>query len=191
MFFIPFRMFRNFGFNFNFGEEEEATIPKGDDVILELEITLADAYVGKNIEVDIHFYENVPLRFRSFEKKPFWSPRLEQEIANADKKSRRDRLGLECFSNFKNRSFQIPLVSKEFFQVCEKCPNVKFDKDDAVMTLHVRPGMSTGQVQPFRQKSFHSVSGNFFFRRRRTCCRWRSWRSKSENSKNIAPNERF
>lgn len=40
------------GFNFGFGEEqqEEAT-RRGDDVVLNLEISLKDAYVGKDIEV--------------------------------------------------------------------------------------------------------------------------------------------
>lgn len=31
-------------------------------------------------------------------------------------------------------------------QVCEKCPNVKYESEDDVMTVHIKPGMATGQV---------------------------------------------
>ena len=49
-------VFRNFGgfggFKFSFGdEEEEEAVRKGDDVYMRLEISLKDAFVGKDIEV--------------------------------------------------------------------------------------------------------------------------------------------
>ena len=48
-----FRGFGGFGgFRFNFGdEEEEEVVRKGDDVFMMLEISLRDAFVGKDIEV--------------------------------------------------------------------------------------------------------------------------------------------
>lgn len=47
-----FKNFGGFGFGFGF-EEEEEVVRRGDDVLLELEITLKDAYVGKDVEVDL------------------------------------------------------------------------------------------------------------------------------------------
>ena len=39
------------GFGFGGGQEEEEQTPKGDAVVVELEVTLEDLYVGKTVKV--------------------------------------------------------------------------------------------------------------------------------------------
>lgn len=79
-----FRFFQNFrggggfgGFSFNFGDEPEEEVRRGDDVVLILDVSLTDAYVGKDFEVSSFIFFNLyhdhhlhnPWGFRLFAKK--------------------------------------------------------------------------------------------------------------------------
>lgn len=44
-------IFKTFGFFDDFGEEAEDVVRKGDDVVMQLEVSLTDLYIGKDIEV--------------------------------------------------------------------------------------------------------------------------------------------
>lgn len=36
----------------------------------------------------------------------------------------------------------------EFFQVCEQCPNVKYEREGYFITVDIEKGMQDGQVSP-------------------------------------------
>ena len=44
-------------------------------------------------------------------------------------------------------------------QVCEKCPNVKLERESELLTVHVEPGMEPGQVISFFEEGEPIVDG--------------------------------
>eukprot|EP00210_Caulerpa_lentillifera_P000645 g623.t1 len=130
------RFFRNGfgGFNFNFGDEqEEQQVRRGDDVILDLEISLKDAYIGKDIEV------------------------IREKAILVETSGTRD---CKCRNEITTRQIGAGMFQQFQRQVCEKCPNVKYDHEDDIITVHIKPGMHDGQEILFFEDGEPIVDGD-------------------------------
>ncbi|RZR88743.1 hypothetical protein BHM03_00016390, partial [Ensete ventricosum] len=81
-------------------EDQEESIPKGDDVIVELDATLEDLYMGGSLKV----------------------------------------MGLDYVF---------------LSQVCEQCPNVKYEREGYFITVDIEKGMQDGQLEYIKCRGYH------------------------------------
>eukprot|EP01024_Parvocaulis_polyphysoides_P032492 TRINITY_DN29067_c1_g1_i2.p1 TRINITY_DN29067_c1_g1~~TRINITY_DN29067_c1_g1_i2.p1 ORF type:complete len:350 (+),score=57.06 TRINITY_DN29067_c1_g1_i2:142-1191(+) len=108
-----------FGGGFGFGGEDyEDQVVKGDDVIVDLFVTLEDLYKGRELKL---------MRTKSVLK-----PTSGTRKCNCKNKVVTKQLGPGMFQQF---------TTKE----CEECPNVKFERETMEITVDLDQGMHTGQ----------------------------------------------
>ncbi|KAI0511632.1 hypothetical protein KFK09_012262 [Dendrobium nobile] len=100
--------------------EEEERIPRGDDVIVELDASLEDLYMGGSLKV--------------------W--REKNVLKSAPGKRR-------CNCRNEQRHIQIApgMYQQISEQVCEECPNVKYEREGYFITVDIEKGMKDGQFR--------------------------------------------
>ena len=117
------------GFGGGGGEEET---PRGDTVYAELEVDLADLYLGNH--------------FRVTRDKNVLKPASGKRQCNCRNKVVTQQLGPGMFQQFTQR-------------VCEECPNVKLVRETDVLHVAVEPGMVDGQEISFFEEGEPLVDG--------------------------------
>ncbi|XP_010914541.1 dnaJ protein ERDJ3B [Elaeis guineensis] len=113
-------------------EEEEEAIPKGDDVVVELDATLEDLYMGGSLKV--------------------W--REKNVIKPAPGKRR-----CNCRNEVYHRQIGPGMFQQMTEQVCEQCPNVKFEREGYFITVDIEKGMQDGQELLFYEDGEPKVDG--------------------------------
>jgi DnaJ family protein B protein 11 len=119
------------GFPFGGGFQEEQT-PKGQDVHVGVDVTLEDLYVGKEVHVtrDKHVLKPAPGK----------------RECNCKQKMITRQIGPGMFQ-------QTPI------RECEKCDNVRLERQKDELTVHVEPGMADGQEIVFFEEGEPIVDG--------------------------------
>ncbi|KAK4492619.1 hypothetical protein RD792_003437 [Penstemon davidsonii] len=103
-------------------EEEEDRIAKGDDVIVDLDATLEDLYLGGTLKV--------------------W--RVKNVIKPAPGKRR-----CKCRNEVYHRQVGPGMFQQMTEQVCQQCSNVKYEREGDFITLDIEKGMQDGQEVVF------------------------------------------
>jgi DnaJ family protein B protein 11 len=119
------------GFNFGFGGGEEET-PKGDSIYAELEVTLADLYLGNT--------------FKVVRDKNVIKPASGKRQCNCRNKMVTQQLGPGMYQQFAQK-------------VCEECPNVKYVREPDTLSVSVESGMVDGQEIPFFEEGEPLIDG--------------------------------
>jgi DnaJ family protein B protein 11 len=119
------------GFNFGFGGGEEET-PKGDTIYAELEVTLADLYLGNT--------------FRVVRDKNVIKPASGKRQCNCRNKVVTQQLGPGMFQQYTQK-------------VCEECSNVKLAREPDVLSVSVESGMVDGQEIAFFEEGEPLIDG--------------------------------
>ncbi|KAL3635396.1 hypothetical protein CASFOL_019943 [Castilleja foliolosa] len=94
--------------------EEEEKVVKGDDVIVELDATLEDLYMGGTLKV--------------------W--RVKNVIKPASVKRR-----CNCRNEVYHKQIGPGMFQQMTEQVCEQCPNVKYEREGEFVTVDIEKGM--------------------------------------------------
>ncbi|XP_068659299.1 dnaJ protein ERDJ3B-like [Aristolochia californica] len=102
--------------------EEEERIVKGDDVVVELDATLEDLYMGGSLKV--------------------WR---EKNILKPAPGKRR----CNCRNEVYHKQIAPGMFQQMTEQVCEQCPNVKFEREGYFLTVDIEKGMQDGQEVVF------------------------------------------
>ncbi|KAK6166446.1 hypothetical protein SNE40_023135 [Patella caerulea] len=124
--------FGDFGFGFGGMREQEQEIPRGGDVLMDLDVTLEELYSGNFVEV---------VRY-----KPVAKPARGTRKCNCRMEMVTTQLGPGRFQ-----------MSQQ--QVCDECPNVKFVPEEKVLEIEIEPGMRDGQIYPFVAEGEPHVDG--------------------------------
>ncbi|PIA61151.1 hypothetical protein AQUCO_00300580v1 [Aquilegia coerulea] len=114
------------------GEEEEERIVKGDDVIVELEATLEDLYMGGTLKV--------------------WR---EKNVLKPAPGKRR----CNCRNEVYHRQIGPGMFQQMTEQVCEQCPNVKYEREGYHVTVDIEKGMQDGQEVVFYEDGEPVIDG--------------------------------
>lgn len=112
--------------------EEEERIPKGDDVIVELDATLEDLYMGGSVKV--------------------W--REKNVIKPAPGKRR-----CNCRNEVYHKQIGPGMFQQMTEQVCEECQNVKFVREGDFITVDIEKGMQDGQEVVFYEEGEPEIDG--------------------------------
>ncbi|XP_065860400.1 dnaJ protein ERDJ3B [Euphorbia lathyris] len=112
--------------------EEEEKIIKGDDVIVELEATLEDLYMGGTLKV--------------------W--REKNVIKSAPGKRR-----CNCRNEVYHKQIGPGMFQQMTEQVCEQCPNVKYVREGYHVTVDIEKGMQDGQEVVFYEDGEPIIDG--------------------------------
>ncbi|RRT57146.1 hypothetical protein B296_00046427 [Ensete ventricosum] len=133
-------------FNSFFGngqnDEEEEVTPKGDDVVVELDATLEDLYMGGTLKV--------------------WR---EKNVIKPAPGKRRCNCRNEVYHRqiapgmFQQMTEMVILTTYFLFQVCEQCPNVKFEREGYFVTVDIEKGMQDGQEVLFYEDGEPKIDG--------------------------------
>ncbi|KAL6985630.1 hypothetical protein U1Q18_019006 [Sarracenia purpurea var. burkii] len=99
--------------------EEEEKIIKGDDVVVELDATLEDLYMGGSLKV--------------WREKNILKPAPGKRRCNCRNEVYHKQIGPGMFQQMTE-------------QVCEQCPNVKYGREGYFVTVDIEKGMQDGQV---------------------------------------------
>lgn len=121
-----------FGGGFGFQGQQEEQTPKGDTVYAEIEVTLADLYLGKT--------------FKVVRDKNVIKPASGKRQCNCRNQVVTHQLGPGIFQQFTQR-------------VCEECPNVKYARETDVLNVAVEPGMLDGQEIQFFEEGEPMIDG--------------------------------
>ncbi|CAL9206132.1 unnamed protein product [Musa hybrid cultivar] len=113
-------------------EDQEESIPKGDDVIIELDATLEDLYMGGSLKV--------------------W--REKNVIKPAPGKRR-----CNCRNEVYHRQIAPGMFQQMTEQVCEQCPNVKYEREGYFITVDIEKGMQDGQDVLFYEDGEPKIDG--------------------------------
>ncbi|XP_057776662.1 dnaJ protein ERDJ3B-like [Salvia miltiorrhiza] len=113
-------------------EEEEEKVVKGDDVIVELDATLEDLYMGGTLKV--------------------W--RTKNVIKPAAGKRR-----CNCRNEVYHRQIGPGMFQQMTEEVCEQCPNVKFERESDFITVDIEKGMKDGQEVLFYEEGEPKIDG--------------------------------
>ncbi|KAF4364532.1 dnaJ protein ERDJ3B [Cannabis sativa] len=124
-------IFSNF-FGGGGGGEEEDRVVKGDDVIVDLEATLEDLYMGGSLKV--------------------W--REKNVIKPAPGKRR-----CNCRNEVYHRQIGPGMFQQMTEQVCEQCQNVKFEREGYFVTVDIEKGMQDGQEVLFYEDGEPIIDG--------------------------------
>ncbi|GMI76029.1 hypothetical protein like AT3G62600 [Hibiscus trionum] len=112
--------------------EEEEKIVKGDDVIVELEATLEDLYMGGTLKV--------------------WR---EKNILKPAPGKRR----CNCRNEVHHRQIGPGMFQQMTEQVCEQCQNVKYEREGYNLTVDIEKGMQDGQEVVFYEDGEPIIDG--------------------------------
>ncbi|CAA6654377.1 unnamed protein product [Spirodela intermedia] len=125
-------IFNNF-FGGGVPDEEEDKVVKGDDVIVELDASLEDLYMGGSLKV--------------WREKNILKPAPGKRQCN-------------CRNEVYHRQIAPGMFQQMTEQVCEQCPNVKYEREGYFLTVDIEKGMRDGQEvvfyedgEPFRIKT--------------------------------------
>ncbi|KAF5198321.1 Dnaj protein erdj3b, partial [Thalictrum thalictroides] len=124
-------LFSNF-FGGGGAEEEEEKIVKGDDVIVDLEATLEDLYMGGTLKV--------------------WR---EKNVLKPAPGKRR----CNCRNEVYHRQIGPGMFQQMTEQVCEQCPNVKYEREGYHVTVDIEKGMQDGQEVVFYEDGEPIIDG--------------------------------
>ncbi|XP_047310958.1 dnaJ protein ERDJ3B [Impatiens glandulifera] len=113
-------------------EEEEEKIVKGDDVIVELDASLEDLYMGGTLNV--------------------WR---EKNILKPAPGKRR----CNCRNEVYHRQIGPGMFQQMTEQVCEQCANVKFEREGSFITVDIEKGMQDGQEVVFYEDGEPKIDG--------------------------------
>lgn len=112
--------------------EEEEKIAKGDDVIVELDATLEDLYMGGSLKV--------------WREKNVIKPAPGKRDCN-------------CRTEVYHRQIGPGMFQQMSEQVCEKCQNVKFEREGYFVTVDIEKGMQDGQEVLFYEDGEPEIDG--------------------------------
>ncbi|KAL2535252.1 DnaJ protein ERDJ3B [Forsythia ovata] len=112
--------------------EEEEKIVKGDDVVVELDATLEDLYMGGSLKV--------------------W--RDKNVIKSAPGKRQ-----CNCRNEVYHRQIGPGMFQQMTEQVCEQCPNVKYEREGYFITVDIEKGMQDGQEVVFYEDGEPKIDG--------------------------------
>ncbi|BFZ15379.1 hypothetical protein BsWGS_18418 [Bradybaena similaris] len=124
--------FGDFGFGFGGVREQDREIPRGGDVILDLDVSLEELYNGNFVEV---------LRY-----KPVAKPAKGKRKCNCRTEMVTQQLGPGRFSMTQQ-------------QVCDECPNIRFVPEEKLLEIEIEPGMRDGQEYPFVAEGEPHIDG--------------------------------
>ncbi|XP_037488738.1 dnaJ protein ERDJ3B [Triticum urartu] len=113
-------------------EEEEEQIIKGDDVIVELDASLEDLYMGGSLKV--------------------WR---EKNIIKPAPGKRR----CNCRNEVYHRQIGPGMYQQMTEQVCDQCPNVKYVREGDFLTVDIEKGMQDGQEVSFFEEGEPKIDG--------------------------------
>ncbi|KAI3829554.1 hypothetical protein L1987_03680 [Smallanthus sonchifolius] len=99
-------------------QEEEDRVAKGDDVIVDLDATLEDLYMGGSLKI--------------------W---MEKNILKRAPGKRR----CNCRNEVYHRQVGLGMFQQMTEEVCEQCPNVKYEREGNFITVDIEKGMQDGQ----------------------------------------------
>ncbi|GFS33499.1 DNAJ heat shock family protein [Actinidia rufa] len=112
--------------------EEEEKIVKGDDVIVDLDATLEDLYMGGSVKV--------------------WR---EKNILKPASGKRR----CNCRNEVYHRQIGPGMFQQMTEQVCDQCPNVKYEREGYFITVDIEKGMQNGQEVVFYEDGEPIIDG--------------------------------
>ncbi|XP_028781893.1 dnaJ protein ERDJ3B [Neltuma alba] len=112
--------------------EEEERIVKGDDVIVELDATLEDLYMGGSLKV--------------WREKNVLKPAPGKRRCNCRNEVYHKQIGPGMFQQMTE-------------QVCEQCPNVKYEREGYFITVDIEKGMQDGQEVLFYEDGEPTIDG--------------------------------
>ncbi|KAJ0976387.1 hypothetical protein J5N97_018352 [Dioscorea zingiberensis] len=125
-------IFNNFFGGGRRAEEEEDKIPKGDDLIVDLDATLEDLYMGGSIKV--------------WREKNVIKPALGKRRCN-------------CRNEVYHRQIAPGMFQQMTEEVCEQCPNVKYEREGYFVTVDIEKGMHDGQEVIFYEDGEPIIDG--------------------------------
>lgn len=130
-------MFGNFfgGFGFHFGtagSDGPREIPRGGTITMTLEVSLEDLFVGNFVEVARY--------------KP---------VAKTVPGTRK----CNCRSEMKTIQVGPGRFQMSPQQVCEECPNVKYETEEKILEVEIEPGMRDGYQYPFISEGEPHIDG--------------------------------
>lgn len=112
--------------------EEEEKIVKGDDVIVELDATLEDLYMGGSLKI--------------WREKNILKPAPGKRRCNCRNEVYHKQIGPGMFQQMTE-------------QVCEQCPNVKYEREGYFVTVDIEKGMQDGQEVVFYEDGEPIIDG--------------------------------
>ncbi|KAF5462431.1 hypothetical protein F2P56_018437 [Juglans regia] len=132
-----------FGQFFGGGQmDEEERVVKGDDVIVDLDASLEDLYMGGSLKV--------------------WR---EKNILKPAPGKRR----CNCRDEVYHRQIGPGMFQQMTEQVCEQCPNVKYEREGYFVTVDIEKGMQDGQEVVFYEDGEPIIDGEAGDLRFRIC----------------------
>ncbi|KAI1235754.1 DnaJ subfamily B member 11, partial [Lamprotornis superbus] len=125
--------FGDFGFMFGGNpRQQDRNIPRGSDIIVDLEVTLEEVYSGNFVEV----VRNKPVARQAPGKRK----------CNCRQEMRTTQLGPGRFQ-----------MTQEV--VCDECPNVKLVNEERTLEVEIEPGVRDGMEYPFIGEGEPHVDG--------------------------------
>lgn len=125
--------FGDFGFMFGgTPRQQDRNIPRGSDIIVDLEVTLEEVYAGNFVEV----VRNKPVARQAPGKRK----------CNCRQEMRTTQLGPGRFQ-----------MTQEV--VCDECPNVKLVNEERTLEVEIEPGVRDGMEYPFIGEGEPHVDG--------------------------------
>lgn len=112
--------------------EEEEQVVKGDDVTVDLDATLEDLYMGGSLK--------------------FWR---EKNILKPAPGKRR----CNCRNEVYHRQIGPGMFQQMTEQVCDQCPNVKYEREGYFITVDIEKGMQDGQEVNFYEDGEPKIDG--------------------------------
>ncbi|XP_041375031.1 dnaJ homolog subfamily B member 11-like isoform X2 [Gigantopelta aegis] len=112
--------------------EKDNEVPRGGDVVMDLDVTLEELYIGNFVEV---------VRY-----KPVAVPAKGTRKCNCRMEMVTQQLGPGQFQMMQQ-------------QVCDECPNVKFVPEEKLLEIEIEAGMRDGQEYPFVAEGEPHIDG--------------------------------
>lgn len=129
--------FGDFGFSFGFGDDSRSSgrreTPKGNDVVMDLFVTLEELYNGNFVEL--------------VRKRPVYKPDQGTRKCNCRQEMVTRQLGPGRFQMLQQ-------------SVCDECPNVKLVSEERILEVEVEQGMKDGQEQRFVAEGEPHIDGD-------------------------------
>ncbi|KAK8693787.1 hypothetical protein V6N13_071356 [Hibiscus sabdariffa] len=132
--------------------EEEERIVKGDDVIVELDATLEDLYMGGSLKCEWSYACYVLVLPSRPEKQQVWR---EKNILKPAPGKRR----CNCRNEVYHKQIGPGMFQQMTEQVCEQCQNVKYEREGYFVTVDIEKGMQDGQELVFYEDGEPIIDG--------------------------------
>lgn len=133
--FDPFSSFFG-GFGFSFGSQNSGNsqneVPKGAEVVMDLEVTLEELYTGEFVEV--------------MRAKPVAKTVPGTRKCNCRMEMKTTQLGPGRFQMMQE-------------EVCDDCPQIKYVTEERLLEVEIEPGMVDGQEYPFHAEGEPHADG--------------------------------